>query len=89
MAIKAIDPVSGKVLASYDEMTPTVVGGIIGDVHEAFLKWRRTSFVERATMMREAAKILRAHQCFCLSNDRVAWSAHGRTVRFIPVNRRQ
>jgi len=59
MAIKAIDPVSGKVLASYDEMTPTVVGGIIGDVHEAFLKWRRTSFAERATMMREAAKILR------------------------------
>src|SRR5580700_541071 len=59
MAIKAIDPVSGKVLASYDEMTPTVVGGTIGDVHEAFLKWRRTSFAERATMMREAAKILR------------------------------
>jgi succinate-semialdehyde dehydrogenase / glutarate-semialdehyde dehydrogenase len=59
MAIKAIDPVSGKVLASYDEMTPTVVSGIISDVHEAFLKWRRTSFAERATMMREAAKILR------------------------------
>jgi succinate-semialdehyde dehydrogenase/glutarate-semialdehyde dehydrogenase len=59
MAIKAIDPVSGKVLASYDEMTPTVVGGIISDVHEAFLKWRRTSFAERATMMREAGKILR------------------------------
>jgi succinate-semialdehyde dehydrogenase/glutarate-semialdehyde dehydrogenase len=59
MAIKAIDPVSGKVLASYDEMTPTVVGGIISDVHEAFLKWRRTSFAERATMMREAATILR------------------------------
>src|SRR3984893_1300740 len=59
MDIKAIDPVSGKVFASYDEMTPTVVSGIISDVHGAFLEWRRTSFVERATMMREAAKILR------------------------------
>jgi succinate-semialdehyde dehydrogenase/glutarate-semialdehyde dehydrogenase len=59
MAIKAIDPMSGKVVASYDEMTPTVVSGIISDVHEAFLEWRRTSFAERATMMREAAKILR------------------------------
>ena len=59
MAIKAINPVSGKVFASYDEMTPTVVSGIISDVHEAFLTWRRTSFAERATMMREAAQILR------------------------------
>jgi succinate-semialdehyde dehydrogenase/glutarate-semialdehyde dehydrogenase len=59
MAIKSIDPVSGKVVASYDEMTAAVVSGIISDGHEAFLKWRRTSFVERATMMREAAKILR------------------------------
>jgi succinate-semialdehyde dehydrogenase/glutarate-semialdehyde dehydrogenase len=59
MAIKAINPVSGKVFASYDEMTPTVVSGIISDVHEAFLTWRRTSFAERATMMREAAEILR------------------------------
>ena len=25
-----------------------------------------------------------AYQCFCLSNDRVAWHADGRTVRFIP-----
>lgn len=59
MAIKAIDPMSGKVLASYDEMAPAAVSEIISDVHEAFLKWRRTSFAERATMMREAAKILR------------------------------
>src|SRR5258708_19820759 len=59
MAIKAINPVSGKVFASYDEMTPNSVSGIISDVQEAFLNWRGTSFAERATMMREAAKILR------------------------------
>src|SRR5258708_12117400 len=59
MAIKAINPVSGKVFASYDEMTPNIVSGIISDVQEAFLNWRGTSFAERATMMREAAKILR------------------------------
>ena len=59
MAIKAINPVNGKVFATYDEMTPGVVGGIISDVHAAFLQWRRTSFDERAAMMREAARILR------------------------------
>src|SRR5712671_6666567 len=59
MAIKAINPVNGKIFATYDEMTPSVVSGIISDVQEAFLNWRGTSFTERATMMREAAKILR------------------------------
>jgi succinate-semialdehyde dehydrogenase/glutarate-semialdehyde dehydrogenase len=59
MAIKAINPVNGEVFASYDEMTPTVVGAIINEVHEAVLKWRRTSFAERATLMRAAAQILR------------------------------
>src|SRR5229473_2102627 len=59
MAIKAINPVNGKIFATYDEMTPSVVSGIISDVHEAFLKWRHTSFEERAAMMREAARILR------------------------------
>src|SRR6266446_92318 len=59
MAIKAINPVNGKIFATYDEMKPSVVSGIISDVHEAFLKWRRTTFDERAAMMREAARILR------------------------------
>src|SRR6266481_6279714 len=59
MAIKAINPVNGKIFATYDDMTPSVVSGIIRDVHEAFLKWRHTSFEERAAMMREAARILR------------------------------
>src|SRR5271166_3297620 len=56
---KAINPGNGKIFATYDEMTPSVVSGIISDVHEAFLKWRHTSFEERAAMMREAARLLR------------------------------
>src|SRR5260370_37725926 len=40
-------------------MRPRVGGGMRGDVHGAFLKWRHTSFDERAAMMREAARILR------------------------------
>jgi succinate-semialdehyde dehydrogenase / glutarate-semialdehyde dehydrogenase len=59
MAIKAINPVNGKVFASYEETTPSVVGAIISNVNEAFLKWRRTSFEERATLMRAAAQVLR------------------------------
>ena len=51
MAINAINPVNGKVFATYDEMTPSVVSGIISDVHAAFLKWRRGKAAEYARLM--------------------------------------
>jgi succinate-semialdehyde dehydrogenase / glutarate-semialdehyde dehydrogenase len=60
MAFQAINPATGEALASYEEMTPQQVHGIIGEVHGAFLAWRRTSFAERAMLMRGAAKVLRA-----------------------------
>jgi succinate-semialdehyde dehydrogenase / glutarate-semialdehyde dehydrogenase len=60
MAFQAINPATGEALASYEEMTPQQVHGIIGEVHGAFLAWRRTSFAERAILMRGTAKVLRA-----------------------------
>ncbi len=59
MTIRAINPANGDVIATYDEMAPAAVGGIIEEVHEAFLGWRRASFAERAAPMRRAAAILR------------------------------
>ncbi len=60
MTLRAINPANGEVFATYDEMTPAAVAGIIAAVHEEFLGWRRTSFAERAAPMRRAGEILRA-----------------------------
>ena len=48
MTIKSINPATGELLATYDEMAPAAVSAIIGDVHAAFLQWRRVRFAERA-----------------------------------------
>jgi len=59
MTMRAINPATGEILMTYDEMTPEAVGEIIERVHEGFLAWRRASFDERAAPMRRAAEILR------------------------------
>ena len=61
MTFQAINPTAGDVVASYDEMTSDMVKVIIGEVHEAFLAWRRTSFPERAALMRKIADVLRSN----------------------------
>lgn len=61
MAIQAVNPASGEVLKSYQEMTPAAVQEIVGKAHEAFVDWRRTSFEHRAALMRKAAEILRGN----------------------------
>lgn len=60
MAIKAISPASGKVVAEYDEMSGAQAAEAIEAAHAAFLDWRRKSFAERAKPMREVARLLRA-----------------------------
>jgi succinate-semialdehyde dehydrogenase/glutarate-semialdehyde dehydrogenase len=60
MTIKAINPATGEVVASYAQTTTEVAHAIIRDVHEAFLHWRRVPFAERAAPMRKAGEVLRA-----------------------------
>jgi succinate-semialdehyde dehydrogenase/glutarate-semialdehyde dehydrogenase len=59
MTIRAINPATGEVVASYDETTPEACAGIIESVHGAFLAWRRAPFGQRSAPMRRAAQILR------------------------------
>jgi succinate-semialdehyde dehydrogenase/glutarate-semialdehyde dehydrogenase len=59
MAIESINPATGETLERYDEMTRPQVGAAIDSAHAAFLKWRETSFAERAEHMRKAAALLR------------------------------
>src|ERR1700730_12032276 len=60
MTIEAIDPATGEVLASYDEMTPDQVATAIERAHDAFAVWRHMPFAERAERMLKAAELLRA-----------------------------
>ena len=59
MAIQAINPASGEVVGTYDEMTPRDVVRIVDAAHAAFNDWRRVPYAERAEPMRKAAEILR------------------------------
>jgi len=59
MSIQAINPATGEVVATHDEMKPDVVAGIVESVHAAALDWRRASYADRAVPMRKAAEILR------------------------------
>jgi succinate-semialdehyde dehydrogenase / glutarate-semialdehyde dehydrogenase len=59
MAIAAINPATGETFRVYEEMPPDAASRIVGQTHEAFLEWRKTSFVERSALMRRAAEVLR------------------------------
>lgn len=57
--IKSINPASGSEIKSYQEMTITEIDEIIAKSNQAFLKWRKTEFAQRAEMMKNAAIVLR------------------------------
>lgn len=59
MTMQVINPATGELIKEYEEITPEEAKDIIEKSHQAFLKWRKTSFAERAKLMKEAAKILR------------------------------
>ena len=59
MKIVSINPATGEPLADYQEMTPEEVKTIIASAHDAFGEWRRTSFAQRAELMKRAATVLR------------------------------
>lgn len=59
MALVTISPSTDEIIQEYPEMTPAEVKTAIGKTHEAFQHWRKTSFVERAVLMRRAGQILR------------------------------
>jgi succinate-semialdehyde dehydrogenase / glutarate-semialdehyde dehydrogenase len=61
MSLQAVNPATGAMLATYEEMTPDQVRGIINKAHEAYLDWRRTSFRARAALNRQAAQVLRSN----------------------------
>lgn len=59
MAIESINPYDGKRIRTYQEHSAEERRGLVEAAHDAFSRWRRVSFDERAGLMRRAAAILR------------------------------
>jgi succinate-semialdehyde dehydrogenase/glutarate-semialdehyde dehydrogenase len=60
--IQSINPSSGKVIATYESLTPDAAAHIAGNANLAFAAWRRTSPAERSAALRRLADVLRAGQ---------------------------
>jgi len=60
MSLRSVDPASGEVLATFEETTPAEIERILDGARRAFLDWRERSVKQRAGLMAEAARLLRA-----------------------------
>ena len=60
MTFSSVNPATGKEIQAYSELPPRDVEAAIGGAHEAWTGWREASFDDRARVLRDAAKVLRA-----------------------------
>lgn len=60
--MESINPATGKTVQSYKEMTRDEVAYILDRVQRTFEEWRRTSFIERAVLMKKAGDLLRVRK---------------------------
>lgn len=75
--MKSINPATGELIRDYLEASDDEVAGRIATAERAFARWRRTSFAERAALMRRAAARLREERA---SYARLMTSEMGKTI---------
>ena len=59
MAYATLNPYTGELLKTFPDATDAEVTQAIDNAHAAFLKWKTTSFAQRAAILRQAATLLR------------------------------
>ena len=59
MSLDVVNPATGEILKTYDEMTPQQTAAAIEEAHAAWASWRAVPFADRARPMKKAAAILR------------------------------
>jgi succinate-semialdehyde dehydrogenase/glutarate-semialdehyde dehydrogenase len=59
MSLDAVNPATGELLETYDEMTPGETAAAVEEAHAAWKSWRTVPFAERARPMKKAAAVLR------------------------------
>jgi len=57
--MKSINPATGRVIKEYQEASESDVERCLDRAYDAFLKWRRTRFDERAKLLKDAGLVLR------------------------------
>lgn len=62
MAIQSINPATGEVLRTFEEMSDAEIERALAQAQAAYERWRDTSFAERAAKLKSAAAYLRAHR---------------------------
>ena len=55
----SVNPATGDIIKTYDEMTPGQAAASVAAAHDAWRAWRKTSFAERGRLMKKTATILR------------------------------
>ena len=59
MTYQSINPYNGKILQSFDEFTDLELESALELANSCFNTWRNTSFIDRATVLHNAAEIMR------------------------------
>jgi succinate-semialdehyde dehydrogenase/glutarate-semialdehyde dehydrogenase len=59
MTLRSVNPADGSLVREYAEATPGEVKGALAAAARAFSAWRRTTFAERASVLRRAGALLR------------------------------
>ena len=60
--MESINTNTGETIATYDEHTSEEGAAIVSRAQETFQSWRRTSFAERADLLRAAADLLESRK---------------------------
>ena len=62
MALISVNPATGDTIKTYEEMTPAQAAAAVVHAHDAWRAWRKTTFAERAGLMRKTAELLRGRK---------------------------
>ena len=57
--INSINPATNEEIKTYPEMNKDQIDRIISESHNSFLNWHKTTFSQRAVLMKKAAEVLR------------------------------
>jgi len=60
--MKSINPATGELIHDYPAHSQEQIAAIIENAQGCYLQWKLEPFAHRATLMREAAQVLRKHK---------------------------
>ncbi|MCV2364400.1 NAD-dependent succinate-semialdehyde dehydrogenase [Paucibacter sp. DJ1R-11] len=61
MAYQSINPTNGKLLQSFEHMSPAQLEQALTQAQSGFETWKQKSYAERAAILKQAASLLHAH----------------------------